>query len=153
MDAIARAAAIYLALMVLFRIAGRRSLAEVTPFDFVLLLIIGEATQQALLGKDFSITNAVLTIVTLLLFDIGLSLAKTRIPALSKWLEGVPTVIVADGKPLQRQMHKARLTEDDVLEAARRLQGIHRLDDIQYAVVEVSGGISIVPRSRAQSAG
>lgn len=73
--------------------------------------------------------------------------------ALSKWLEGVPTVIVADGKPLQRQMHKARLTEDDVLEAARRLQGIHRLDDIQYAVVEVSGGISIIPRSRAQSAG
>ena len=64
MDSVLRAAAIYLVLMVLFKIAGRRSLAELTTFDLVLLMVIGEATQQALLGDDFSLTNALLVIAT-----------------------------------------------------------------------------------------
>ena len=78
MDSVLRAAAMYVALMVLFKIAGRRSLAELTTFDFVLLLIIGEATQQALLGDDFSFTNAMLVIATLIVLDVGLSLAKRK---------------------------------------------------------------------------
>ena len=78
MDSVLRAAAMYLALMVLFKIAGRRSLAELTTFDFVLLMIIGEATQQALLGDDFSMTNSMLVIVTLIVIDVGLSLAGRR---------------------------------------------------------------------------
>lgn len=76
MDSILRAAGMYIALMLLFRVAGRRSLADLTTFDFVLLLIIGEATQQALLGEDFSFTNAMLVIATLIVLDVGLSLAK-----------------------------------------------------------------------------
>jgi len=77
MDSILRAAGMYVALMLLFRVAGRRSLADLTTFDFVLLLIIGEATQQALLGDDFSFTNATLVIATLIVLDVGLSLAFT----------------------------------------------------------------------------
>lgn len=73
MDAVLRAAAIYFVLMVLFRVAGRRSLTDLTTFDFVLLLIIGEATQQALLGDDFSVTNAILIISTLIAIDVGFS--------------------------------------------------------------------------------
>ena len=82
MDSVLRAAVMYLALMVLFKIAGRRSLAELTTFDFVLLMIIGEATQQALLGNDFSLTNSMLVIVTLIAIDVGLSLLKQR----SQWV-------------------------------------------------------------------
>ena len=78
MDSVLRAAAIYLVLMVLFKIAGRRSLAELTTFDLVLFMVIGEATQQALLGDDFSLVNAVLVIVTLIAIDIGFSLVKQR---------------------------------------------------------------------------
>ena len=70
MDAVLRAIAVYLVLLLLFRVAGRRTLAEITTFDFVLLLIIGEATQQALLGEDFSVTNAVIVIATLLFIDV-----------------------------------------------------------------------------------
>lgn len=144
MDAFLRAAAIYMILWVIFRIAGRRTLAEMTAFDFVLLLIVGEATQQALLGEDFSITNSVIVIVTLLLIDVLVSLAKSRSRLVSKWVDGVPTIIVADGKPLPGRLRKARITEDDVMEAARRLQGVERMEQIKYAVIEVSGGITIV---------
>ena len=70
MDSVLRAAAIYLVLLVLFRVAGRRTLSEMTSFDFVLLLVIGEATQQALLGEDFSLIHVVLVIVTLIMLDV-----------------------------------------------------------------------------------
>ena len=148
MDAVLRAAAVYVVLLLVFRIAGRRTLAEMTPFDLVLVFIIGEATQQALLGQDFSITNAVLVIVTLLFLDIIMSLAKDRSRTFEKLIDGVPTIIVADGQPLTERMRKARVDEQDVMEAARRLHGIERLDQIKYAVLEVSGGISVIPREQ-----
>lgn len=146
MESVLRAAAIYIILLVVFRIAGRRTLSEMTSFDFVLLLIIGEATQQALLGEDFSVTNAFLVIVTLLLIDVGMSLWKQYSEAANRIIEGVPTVLVDHGRPLKALMDKARVREDEILEAARRLQGLERMDQIKYAVLEVSGGISIIPR-------
>lgn len=146
MEPIVRAAAIYLVLLVLFRVAGRRALTEMTTFDFVLLLIIGEATQQALLGEDFSLTNAVLVIVTLLSLDIGMSLWKQRSKTVNRIVEGVPTILVDNGRPLRGPMDKARVRDEEILEAARRLQGLERMDQIKYAVLEVSGGITIIPR-------
>jgi len=145
MAPVLRAAGVYLVLLLLFRIAGRRTLAEITTFDFVLLLIIGEATQQALLGEDFSITNAFVVIATLLFIDVMLSLLKSYSRRAEKVLDGVPTIIVEHGRCLPERMRKARVDQDDVLEAARRLQGIERLDQIKYAVLEVNGGITIVP--------
>ena len=84
MDSVLRAAAIYIGLMIIMRFAGKRSLAQITTFDFVLLLIISEATQQAMLGQDFSVTNALLVIVTLVMLDIGLSLLKRRSKTIDK---------------------------------------------------------------------
>ena len=109
MDSVLRAAAIYLVLLVLFRVAGRRTLSEMTSFDFVLLLVIGEATQQALLGEDFSLINAVLVIVTLIMLDVLISWVTQRSRIAGKLVEGVPMVIVADGKPLHDRMRKARI--------------------------------------------
>ncbi|PYD91759.1 DUF421 domain-containing protein [Pseudomonas syringae] len=145
MDAVLRAAAIYFVLMVLFRVAGRRSLTDLTTFDFVLLLIIGEATQQALLGDDFSVTNAILIISTLIAIDVGFSLAKRRSKRLAKFLDGGPTVIVEDGKPLTKRMREARISESDVMEAARNTQGIVEMKDIRYAIIERNGEISVIP--------
>lgn len=145
MDSILRAVVIYLALMVIFRVSGKRSLAQITTFDFVLLLVIGEATQQALLGDDFSITNAILVITTLVSIDIGLSLLQKRFPRIGPWVEDVPLVLVHDGEVLKHRMEKSRISEEDVLEAARDKQGIERLDQIKYAVLERTGSISIIP--------
>jgi uncharacterized membrane protein YcaP (DUF421 family) len=145
MDSVLRASVVYFGLLIIMRLAGKRSLAQITTFDFVLLLIIGEATQNALLGQDFSITNALIVIVTLVGIDIGLSLLKRRSKAVDRFLEDVPLVIVENGIPLKDRMHKARVDEEDILSAARHLQGLERMDQIRYAVLESSGGISIVP--------
>jgi len=145
-DSVLRAAVIYLFLVVVLRLAGRRTLSEITTFDLVLLLIISEATQQALLGEDHSMTNAFLVILTLVAIDIGLSLLKQRSRALEKWLDGLPTVIVEDGVPLHSVMTRARVDEADVLAAARQLQGLERMDQIKYAVLEPSGGITVIPK-------
>lgn len=146
MDSVLRAIAIYLFLLLIFRIAGRRTLTQMTNFDLVLLLLIGESTQQGLLGNDFSLTNAFLVVMTLVGLDIGISLGKQRSPQLEKLVEGVPLVIVEDGKPLKDRMDKARVDESDVLVAARTLQGLERMEQIKYAVLERSGGISIIPK-------
>jgi uncharacterized membrane protein YcaP (DUF421 family) len=149
MDSVLRAAAVYIFLVILFRIAGKRTLSDVTTFDFVLLLIVSEATQQALLGEDFSLTNAFLVILTLIGIDIAISLVQQRWPWLDKWLEGVPLVIVEHGQPLHDRLKRSRVSEEDVLVAARERQGLARMDQIQYAVLERSGGISIIPKPDA----
>jgi uncharacterized membrane protein YcaP (DUF421 family) len=146
MDAVLRSVVVYVILLLVFRIAGKRSLAQITTFDFVLLLVVGEATQQALLGDDFSITNGFLVIVTLIAMDIGLSLLKGRFPGLEKWLDSKPVVILEEGKLLKDRMKKARIDEADILAKARELHGLERLDQVKYAVLEQSGGITIIPK-------
>jgi uncharacterized membrane protein YcaP (DUF421 family) len=151
MDAILRAATVYIFLLVIFRLGGQRSLASITTFDFILLLIIAEATQQAIVGNDFSITKALLTITTLVGIDIGLSLLRERFPKLDKLMEGTPLVIVENGRPLTDRMKRARVDESDVLEAARDRQGLQRMDQILYAVLERTGDISIIPKKESAS--
>jgi uncharacterized membrane protein YcaP (DUF421 family) len=151
MDAVLRAIGIYVFLLVLFRIAGRRSLAEMTAFDFVLLLIIGEATQQALLGDDFSVTNAAIVITTLIGLEMAFDAMAIRSQLFAKITSGVPMVLVENGRPLERRMRKARVTVDDVLQRARETRGIERLDQIKFAVLEASGGISIIPIEAKQN--
>lgn len=146
MDAILRALAIYIGLLVVFRISGKRTLAQITTFDFVLLLIIGEATQQGLLGDDFSVTNALLVITTLVGFDIVLASVKERIPMFGRAADGLPVVIVQDGVPIEHRLKRARVDVADILAAGRENQGIERLDQIKYAVLEQSGSISVIPR-------
>ncbi|MBF8781908.1 DUF421 domain-containing protein [Pseudomonas fulva] len=153
MDSVLRAGAMYVALMVLFRVAGRRSLADLTTFDFVLLLIIGEATQQALLGDDFSFTNAVLVIITLIVLDVGLSLLKLNSVRVARFLDGHATVVVEDGRFLHGRMRRCRLTEDDILESARANQGLEQVAQIKYAIVERNGKISIIEQEAGGKAG
>lgn len=146
MDTVLRGLFIYVFLLLIFRISGQRSLGQVTTFDFVLLLIIAETTQQALLGDDFSLTNSALLIMTLVSIDIGLSLLKQRSQRVDRLLEGVPLVVVDQGRPLRDRMDKARLDDEDILSAARELQGISRMEDIACAVLERNGAITVIPR-------
>lgn len=149
MDAVFRAFVVYVFLLVVFRISGKRSLSEATTFDFVLLLIISEAIQQALLVDDYSLINAFLVIITLVGLNIGLSLWKQKSKRLEKLVESVPLILLEDGKPLQERMDKARVDEADILQRARELQGLERLDQIKYAILERSGGITIIPKTQS----
>ncbi len=148
MEPVLRAASMYLFLMVVVRATGRRTLGEVNTFDFVLLLVISEAAQNAMVGDDFSLTNASLVVLTLVGLDIGLTLAKSRWEGLDRWIDGVPTILVEHGRLLEGPMRRARVDIDDILESARKLQGLERIDQIKYAILERSGGITIIPKSR-----
>jgi len=145
MDSVLRATVVYAVLLVLFRLAGKRTLAEVTTFDFVLLLIISEATQQAMVGSDNSMTNSLLLVGTLVGLNILLSELKLRFAGIERVLDGMPLLILEHGKPLVDRMAKERVDVDDVLDAARESHGLERLDQIKYAVLERDGKISIIP--------
>jgi uncharacterized membrane protein YcaP (DUF421 family) len=146
MEAVLRAAAIYLFLFIVFRIAGKRSLAEVTTFDFVLLLVIGEAASNALSNNDFSITSSAIVITTLIAIDILLSQITARSEFIAKVVDSVPLILIDDGELLKDRMKKVRISDGDILQYARDSHGLERLDQIKYAVLERSGGVSIIPK-------
>ncbi len=148
MDSIVRGLVIYILLLIIFRISGKRSLSEITTFDFVLLLIISESVQQGMIDSDNSLTNAFLLVVTLVGFDIVLSLAKQRWDGLKNLLDSRPLLLIADGKLQHEHMDRERVDEGDILGAARELHGIERLDQIKYAVLEQSGTITVVPKEK-----
>jgi uncharacterized membrane protein YcaP (DUF421 family) len=144
MESIFRGLVIYLFLLLVFRVSGKRTLAETTNFDLVLLLIISEVTQQAMVDNDHSMMNSALLIITLVGASIGLSLLKRSFPALDKWLDGVPLVIMEHGVMHRKRMSKARVDESDILSAGRFQHGLERLDQIKHAVMERDGSISVI---------
>lgn len=144
MPSIARAAALYLLLLLLFRLSGKRSLGELSPFNFVLLLVISEAVSNAMVGPDPSVTGAVLAVATLLLLNVLLEQLKLRSARAKTLLEDSPVVLVRDGRPVPEAMRRERVEESDVLEAARLQHGLDRLDGVRLAVLEPSGKISVM---------
>jgi uncharacterized membrane protein YcaP (DUF421 family) len=146
MDSILRGVAVYIFLLLIFRIAGKRALSQTTTFDLVLLLIISETTQQAMVDDDHSVTNAMLLIMTLVGMTILLSVLKQRFPKLDMALEGTPLILIDQGKLLRDRMEKCRVDESEILGAARMTQGLVAMDQIEYAILERNGDISIIPK-------
>lgn len=113
----------------------------------VLLLIIGESVSQALMGDDFSVTTALILVTTLVLMELAFAFIKQKSKVAERWLDDVPLIVVEDGKPLKDRMDRARVDEEDVLEAARSLHGLENLAQVKYAVLERGGSISVIPKS------
>jgi uncharacterized membrane protein YcaP (DUF421 family) len=151
MEAIARGLVVYGFLLVLFRLAGKRTLSNATNFDLVLLLIISETTQQAMVNDDPSLVNCGVLILTLIGADILLSLLKQWNPRIEAWVDGSPLIVVKDGKPLASRLNQERIDESDILEAAREQQGLERMEQIKYAVLERNGKITVVPGSKQEA--
>lgn len=145
MEIFLRTFTIYLFLLVIFRLSGKRTLSELSTFDFILLLIISEATQNALIEEDYSLTRGLVVILILVLLDLTLSILKKKYRAVEKFTEGAPVILVDHGKPLEKAMAMTHVTHDDILQTARLSQGLERMEQIKYAVLENSGGISIIP--------
>lgn len=151
MNPVVRGVIIYLFLLIVFRFMGKRRLANTTTFDFVVLLIISEVTQNALVGEDYSMTNAMLLIATLMGIDIVLSFFKEKFRMFDRVAEGLPLIVVDHGQPLKERMKKTGVDEEDVMQAARQNQGLERMDQVKYAVLEKDGSITIIP-SRMEEA-
>lgn len=148
MDIVLRGIVVFVFLYVLMRLIGRRELSTLEPFDLILLVVLGDAVQQGLTQDDYSLTGAILAIGTIALLQLGVSYANFRFPRLRPILDGEPIVVVQDGKPIERNMRRERLTPEDLATAMRR-QGVGSLDEVQWAVMETSGSISFIKRSGA----
>lgn len=147
MNPVLRGLAVYLFVFVIFRILGKRSLADITTFDFVLLLIISETTTDALITEDYSLVGCFVMVCTLVAADFVLSKLKDYSNWFSTISDGAPLIIVDHGKPLKRRMKKGKVDESDILEAARLTHGLERMDQVKHAVLERDGSISIIPNN------
>jgi uncharacterized membrane protein YcaP (DUF421 family) len=148
MDTVLRSAAVYIFLLIVFRISGKRSLSQITTFDFILLLIISEATQEALVGNDFSFANAAVVIVSLVVLDNVFSWMEGRWPAFSRVVGSLPVVVVENGRLLEDRAKREGVTLTEILEQGREKHGLERLEQFKYAILERHGGISVVPQDR-----
>ncbi len=147
MTSVLHATLIYAFLLGVFRLAGRRTLGQITTFDFILLMVISEAVQNALVRNDYSLTNAFLTVLTLVVLDIGLSLIQGRSRRLGRVLQGLPLLLVHRGECLEPLMRKARVQRTDILAAARKTHGLSSMAQIDSVVLETDGTLSIIPAS------
>ena len=145
MDLVLRAIVLFAAVYLLLRVVGRRELAEMEPIDFVLLIVLGDAIQQGLTQDDYSVTGALITITSIAAIQVALSYVAFRSKRMRVILEGEPVILVEDGRVIERNLRRARLAADELAEEAR-LSQIASLGDIQWAVLETSGKISIIPK-------
>jgi uncharacterized membrane protein YcaP (DUF421 family) len=145
MDLAIRAVVLFCFIYLLTRIIGRRELSSLEPFDLILLIVIGDAVQQGLTQDDYSVTGAFIVVGTFAVLQVLVSYVSFRLPFLRPVLDGEPIVVVQDGKPIEQNLHRERLTVEEVMEAARQEQ-VASLDDIAWAVLETSGKISIIPK-------
>jgi len=146
MDLTLRAIALFAFVYLITRVIGRRELSSLEPFDLILLIVIGDAIQQGLTQDDYSVTGSLIVIGTFAILQILVSYLSFRFPRLRPALDGEPIVVVQDGKAIDKNMRRERITLEEVLVAARQQQ-VASLDQIAWAVLETSGKISVIPKS------
>jgi uncharacterized membrane protein YcaP (DUF421 family) len=146
MDLVIRSAVVFCFIFGLTRIIGRRELSSLEPFDLILLIVVGDAIQQGLTQDDYSVTGAVLVIGTLALLQVFTSFLSFKVPRLRPFLEGEPVIIFEDGKPVERNLRRERITVDEIA-AQARMQQIESLGDVKWAVLETSGQITFIKKA------
>jgi uncharacterized membrane protein YcaP (DUF421 family) len=145
MDIVLRSAAAYAFILLLTRVVGRRELGTLEPFDLILLVVIGDMIQQGVTQSDMSVTGSVLAISTMGVLTVLVSWLNFRFRRLRPVFEGEPLVLVQDGKVLERNLRRERLTVEELASQAR-LQQIDSLDKVAWAILEKSGQVSFIPK-------
>ena len=145
MDLALRALALYAFVFILTRVVGRRELSSLQPFDLILLIVLGDSIQQGLTQDDYSVTGALIVVGSIASLQVLTSYLSFRLPLLRPVFDGSPIVVVEDGKPIERNLHRERLSVEDLMEEARQQQ-IASMDEIQWAVLETSGTISFIKK-------
>jgi uncharacterized membrane protein YcaP (DUF421 family) len=151
MDIVVRATVIYFVLWAITRGMGKRELSEMSPFDLVLLVIVGDLVQQGVTQDDRSVTGAMIAVSTIAAWVIVSSYLSFRSKRVGDVMSGLPVVVVRDGEPLEDLLASERLRLDDLAEAARE-QGIDDLRRIRVGILEPDGGFSFVLYTDGQDA-
>jgi uncharacterized membrane protein YcaP (DUF421 family) len=146
MDIVLRATVIFAALYVLVRLMGKRELGQMTPFELIVLVVIGDLIQQGVTQNDFSVTGAIIAISTIAFLALLMSWATYLWPWAERALEGEPRVIVRDGALVEANVRRNMLTRSEI-ESEMRLAGIGRMSDVAWAILEPRGRMSFIQRS------
>ena len=145
MDIVARAAVMFFVLYVLLRIMGKRELGQLTPFELVVMIVLGDLIQQAVTHNDFSLTGAILAVSTFAFLAIAMSWLTYLSPRAEKLLDGEPRVVIRNGKLLKENLRRDRMTQSEV-ESEMRLAGIATMDQVAWAILEPQGKISFIKK-------
>ena len=151
MEVVLRATAMFAIVYLLVRMLGKRELGQMTPFEFIVMVVIGDLIQQGVTQNDFSLTGAALAIGTFAFWGLVLSWMSYLSPRAARLLEGEPRVIVHHGRVLADSLRRDRLTRAEI-ESEMRLAGIASLGDVAWAVLEPNGKISFIRRADASEA-
>ena len=143
MDIVLRAIVLYAFVVFVMRVIGRRELSSMTPFDLVLLIVLGDAIQQGLTQDDYSVTGAVLAVATIASLQVFTSYLSFRSAKARNVFEGNPIVIVDRGEIVERNLVRERMTKEEIAEEARQQQ-IDSIDKVKWAILEPSGKISFI---------
>jgi uncharacterized membrane protein YcaP (DUF421 family) len=146
MDIVVRAFFAFLFVVIVTRVIGRRELSSLEPFDLILLIVLGDLIQQGVTQSDYSFTGLVLAGGTFTLLTVLVSFVVFRFRRVRPLFEPEPLILVEDGKLIDRNLRRERLTSEEVA-AEARLQQIPSLADVRWAVLETNGKISFIPRS------
>ena len=146
MDIVIRAVVAFVFVFLLTRIVGRRELSSLEPFDLILLVMMGDLVQQGVTQSDFSVTGLVLAAGTIALMTVLVSYLSFRFRRLRPLLDGEPIVVVQNGKPIEANLKRERLTLEELTQEAR-LQQIASIDEVAWAVLEKTGAISFIKKS------
>ena len=143
MDIVIRAAVAYAFIVFLLRIIGRRELSTLAPSDLVLLVVMGDLVQNGVTQSDQSVTGVFLALSTFGILTVAVSVVTFRSRRVQTLVEGAPLILVENGEPVEKNLRSERLNIDDIAEEARG-QGIERLDEIKWCVLETSGTMSFI---------
>ena len=146
MDIVLRATVIFIALYLLVRLMGKRELGQMTPFELIVLVVIGDLIQQGVTQNDFSLTGAIIAVSTIAFWALVFSWLSYLWPRAERILEGEPRVIVRDGELIDGNLRRNRLTRSEI-ESEMRLAGISRMSDVAWAILEPRGKISFIQRA------
>ncbi len=150
MEVVFRAAVMFCFLWLVTRAVGKRQLGQLSAFELVLLVSMGDLVQQSITQEDYSISGGVLTIGTFALLTVLLSFISWRFPRTRRILEGRPAVVIRDGELQERVLEDERMTRTELLEAARK-NGVRDLSEVELAVLENDGTLSFFTRSGSAS--
>jgi uncharacterized membrane protein YcaP (DUF421 family) len=145
MDLVIRAAVVFFFVFLVTRIVGRRELSQLEPFDLILLVVVGDLVQQGVTQSDESVTGALIVISTMAMLTVAVSWISFRWRRVRLITEGGPIVLVQDGRPIERNMRRERITLEDIEEEARQSQ-ITSVADLRWAILEDGGRISCISR-------
>lgn len=151
LEVVARVACIYFALLVLVRATGKREIGQLGPLELLGMLMLSETVSPGLTGQDTSITASLCAAVTLLVLSAGVARISFRWTALERLIEGEPRVLVERGRLIERVCAEERISRSE-LDSALRRHGVTSIDDVQLAVVEANGEITVIKRSETGEA-